>query len=74
MPFVPTDNPAQRLEQMGSLATALTALQMEFSNELTYMPGMVPRSSNQAIIEKGGMQVRNFFGICAIISCLFSLA
>ncbi|EHA8589025.1 putative Histone-lysine N-methyltransferase ATXR5 [Cocos nucifera] len=57
LPFTPTENPARRLEQMGSLATALTALEMEFSNELTYMPGMAPRSANQAILEKGGMQV-----------------
>lgn len=57
LPFTPTENPARRLEQMGSLATALTALKIEFSNELTYMPGMAPRSANQAILEKGGMQV-----------------
>ncbi|XP_073114712.1 probable Histone-lysine N-methyltransferase ATXR5 isoform X2 [Elaeis guineensis] len=57
LPFTPTENLARRLEQMGSLATALTALKMEFSNELTYMPGMASRSANQAILEKGGMQV-----------------
>lgn len=42
---------------MGSLAHALTALQMEFSDDLTYMPGMAPRSANQAEFEEGGMQV-----------------
>ncbi|KAL0350411.1 UNVERIFIED_CONTAM: putative Histone-lysine N-methyltransferase ATXR5 [Sesamum radiatum] len=42
---------------MGSLALALTAQGMEFSNELTYMPDMAPRSANQAIFENGGMQV-----------------
>ncbi|KAF8411670.1 hypothetical protein HHK36_004228 [Tetracentron sinense] len=57
LPFIPTENPARRLEQMGSLATALTALKMEFSDDLTYMPGMAPRSANQARFEKGGMQV-----------------
>ncbi|XP_010931052.1 probable Histone-lysine N-methyltransferase ATXR5 isoform X2 [Elaeis guineensis] len=57
LPFNPTEDPVRRIEQMGSLATALTTLQMEFSNELTYMPGKAPRSANQAILEKGGMQV-----------------
>ncbi|XP_072951665.1 probable Histone-lysine N-methyltransferase ATXR5 [Typha angustifolia] len=57
IPYSPTENRARRLEQMGSLATALTAMQMEFSNELTYMTRMAPRSSNRAYLEKGGMQV-----------------
>lgn len=55
--FTPSEDPSQRLRQMGSLAYALTALQMEFSDDLTYMPGMAPRSSNQAKFEEGGMQV-----------------
>ena len=42
---------------MASLATALTATNTEFSNELTYMPRMAPRSANRASLEKGGMQV-----------------
>ncbi|KAJ4957947.1 hypothetical protein NE237_025058 [Protea cynaroides] len=57
LPFKPTEDPARRLEQMASLATALTATGTEFSNELTYMPGMAPRSANCPSIEKGGMQV-----------------
>ncbi|XP_042495467.1 probable Histone-lysine N-methyltransferase ATXR5 [Macadamia integrifolia] len=57
LPFHPTEDPKRRLQQMGSLATALTALHMEFSNDLTYMPGMAPRSANQARFEKSGMQV-----------------
>ncbi|KAK1300785.1 Histone-lysine N-methyltransferase ATXR5 [Acorus calamus] len=57
LPFSPTEDPARRLEQMSSLATALTSLQMKFSNELTYMSGMAPRSANQASLEKGGMQI-----------------
>ncbi|XP_068662770.1 probable Histone-lysine N-methyltransferase ATXR5 isoform X2 [Aristolochia californica] len=57
LPFNPTEAPVRRLEQMGSLATALRALKMEFSNELTYMAGMAPRSANQAMLENGGMQV-----------------
>ncbi|KAH7680709.1 Histone-lysine N-methyltransferase protein [Dioscorea alata] len=57
LPFVPSEDSKRRLEQMGSLATALTALHMEFSNDLTYMPGMAPRSANRANLEKGGMQV-----------------
>lgn len=42
---------------MTSLASALTALDMEFSDELTYMPGMAPKSANNAKFESGGMQV-----------------
>ncbi|KAJ0976663.1 hypothetical protein J5N97_012137 [Dioscorea zingiberensis] len=57
LPFVPSEDSKQRLEQMRSLATALTALHMEFSNDLTYMPGMAPQSANLANLEKGGMQV-----------------
>ncbi|XP_043723027.1 probable Histone-lysine N-methyltransferase ATXR5 [Telopea speciosissima] len=57
LPFHPTEDPKLRLQQMGSLATALTALRMEFSNDLSYMPGMAPKSANQARFEKGGMQV-----------------
>lgn len=57
LPFVPSEDSKRRLEQMGSLATALTALHMEFSNDLTYMPGMAPRSANRANLERGGMQV-----------------
>ncbi|XP_041009843.1 histone-lysine N-methyltransferase ATXR6 [Juglans microcarpa x Juglans regia] len=57
LPFNPSEDPARRLEQMASLATALTATGTEFSNELTYMPGMAPRSANCAALEQGGMQV-----------------
>lgn len=42
---------------MASLATALTATGAEFSNELTYVAGMAPRSANRAELEKDGMQV-----------------
>ncbi|KAF9609137.1 hypothetical protein IFM89_013391 [Coptis chinensis] len=57
LPFVPTEDHARRLEQMGSLATALTALHIEYSNDLTYICDMAPRSANRAEFEKGGMQV-----------------
>ncbi|XP_020203608.1 probable Histone-lysine N-methyltransferase ATXR5 [Cajanus cajan] len=56
LPYVPTEDPDQRMKQMGSLATALTALNIEFSDHLTYLPGMAPRSANQALLEDGGMQ------------------
>ncbi|AES72827.2 putative histone-lysine N-methyltransferase transcription regulator PHD family [Medicago truncatula] len=56
LPFVPTEDPDRRLKQMASLATALTALDIEFSNKLTYFPGMAPRSANRSILENGGMQ------------------
>ncbi|OIT27026.1 PREDICTED: probable Histone-lysine N-methyltransferase ATXR5 isoform X1 [Nicotiana attenuata] len=57
LPFTPTEDPRRRLVQMTSLASALTALNMEFSDELTYMPDMAPRSANCAKFESGGMQV-----------------
>uniref|UniRef100_A0A2N9IS52 SET domain-containing protein n=1 Tax=Fagus sylvatica TaxID=28930 RepID=A0A2N9IS52_FAGSY len=52
-----SEDPTRRLEQMASLATALTTTRTEFSNELTYMPGMASRSANRAVLELGGMQV-----------------
>ncbi|XP_059304542.1 histone-lysine N-methyltransferase ATXR6 [Lycium ferocissimum] len=57
LPFNPTKDPTRRLEQMTSLATALLAAGAEFSNELTYMEGMAPRSANRAALEREGMQV-----------------
>ncbi|KAF7816669.1 histone-lysine N-methyltransferase ATXR6 [Senna tora] len=57
LPFCPSEDPSRRLEQMASLATALTATNTEFSNELTYIPGMAPKSANRAPLEQGGMQV-----------------
>ena len=57
LPFIPSEDPARRLELMASLATALTSTKTEFSNELTYMPGMATRSANRAALEWGGMQV-----------------
>ncbi|CAN6542383.1 unnamed protein product [Malus baccata var. baccata] len=57
LPFVSSEDPAQRLKQMGSLASALTALHMEFSDNLTYMPRMAHRSANQSKFEDGGMQI-----------------
>ncbi|XP_015057303.1 probable Histone-lysine N-methyltransferase ATXR5 isoform X2 [Solanum pennellii] len=55
--YIPTEDPHRRLVQMASLASALTALDMEFSDELTYMPGMARKSANSANFESGGMQV-----------------
>lgn len=57
MPFISSQDHSERLKQMGTLASALTALQMEFSNDLTYMPGMASTSANQSKFEDGGMQV-----------------
>ncbi|KAM7467658.1 hypothetical protein LguiB_015220 [Lonicera macranthoides] len=56
LPFNPSEDLTRRLEQMASLATALTTTGAEFSNELTYVPGMAPRSANQAALERDGMQ------------------
>lgn len=58
LPYAPSADPQRRIEQMGTLATALTALNMKFSNDLTYMPGMAPKSANKAKLENGGMQVK----------------
>ncbi|OMO87912.1 hypothetical protein CCACVL1_08675 [Corchorus capsularis] len=57
LPFNPTEDPQRRLEQMASLATALKASGAEYSDELTYRPGMALRSANCTALEKGGMQV-----------------
>ncbi|KAK6155562.1 hypothetical protein DH2020_009810 [Rehmannia glutinosa] len=46
LPFIPSEDSVRRLEQMASLATALTATGAEFSNKLTYVTGMAPRSAN----------------------------
>ena len=55
--FSPSEDPARRLEQMASLATALTATRAQFSNDLTYISGMAPKSANNPAYEKDGMQV-----------------
>eukprot|EP01018_Ginkgo_biloba_P029121 Gb_33312 [translate_table: standard] len=57
LPFTPTKDAVRRLQQMASLATALTTVGVQFSDELTYVPGMAPRSANRAAMEKGGMQI-----------------
>nr|GFB25336.1 probable histone-lysine N-methyltransferase ATXR5 [Tanacetum cinerariifolium] len=45
------------MKQMQSLASSLTSLKLEFSNDLTYPPGMASKSANQAFLENGGIQV-----------------
>ncbi|XP_024364099.1 histone-lysine N-methyltransferase ATXR6 [Physcomitrium patens] len=55
LPYVPCAEPQRRLEQMASLATALTSIGVEFTDSLSY--GLAPRSANRAENEKGGMQV-----------------
>lgn len=57
LPYIPAEDSSQRVKQMGSLASALTALRMEFRAELTYMPGMASRRANQSKFEDGCMQV-----------------
>lgn len=57
LPFVPSKDPNQRDAQLRTLASALTTLKMKYSNELTYIPGMAPRSANQSMFEIGGVQV-----------------
>ncbi|KAI4307072.1 hypothetical protein L6164_030302 [Bauhinia variegata] len=57
LPFCPSEDPARRFEQMQSLASALISNNTEFSDKITYMPGMAPRSANRPALEQGGMQV-----------------
>jgi hypothetical protein len=58
LPYIPCTDPQRRLEQMASLATALTSIGVEFTDSLSY--GLAPRSANRAENEKGGMQVPDF--------------
>lgn len=55
LPYVPCTDPQRRIEQMASLATALTAVGVSFTDTLAY--GLAPRSANCASFETGGMQV-----------------
>ncbi|PKU76940.1 histone-lysine N-methyltransferase ATXR6 [Dendrobium catenatum] len=57
LPYSPSESSERRMEQMASLATALTTTGAVFSDKLTYCPGMAPRSANRAELEHGGMQV-----------------
>ncbi|KAJ9541359.1 hypothetical protein OSB04_027865 [Centaurea solstitialis] len=57
LPYTPSEDTKSRLEQMRSLASALTYLSMEFSDDLTYSFDMAPRRANLAMFENGGMQV-----------------
>lgn len=55
LPFNPSEDSTRRLEQMASLATALTGTGVEFSNELAYPPSIAPGSANCSVLERGGM-------------------
>lgn len=55
LPYVPTTDMQRRLEQMASLAAALTGLGVGFSDSLSYV--YAPRTANRAAYEKGGMRV-----------------
>ncbi|KAJ7565479.1 hypothetical protein O6H91_02G062800 [Diphasiastrum complanatum] len=57
LPYTSSKDPACRLEQMASLATALTSMGIEFSDQLTYMASLAPRSANCSRMEQGGMQI-----------------
>ncbi|PKA46213.1 Histone-lysine N-methyltransferase ATXR6 [Apostasia shenzhenica] len=57
LPYNPSDDSVRRMEQMASLATALTTTGAVFSDNLTYCSGMAPRSTNRAFLEQGGMQI-----------------
>jgi ppGpp synthetase/RelA/SpoT-type nucleotidyltranferase len=61
LPFVPIEDVTRRVKQMASLATALSSSKIEFSNDLTYMIDMAPRSSNLARLGVCSMQVRKSF-------------
>ena len=53
---------------MGSLATTLTSIGVEFSDELTYRPGMDLGSANKVMMEKDGMQVKSHWQIQSLYS------
>ncbi|GJZ57601.1 probable histone-lysine N-methyltransferase ATXR5 [Tanacetum coccineum] len=57
LPYAPSEEITRRVKQMRSLASALTSLNMEYSDDLTYSLDMAPRSANLSMYEKGGMQV-----------------
>ena len=57
LPYAPIEETTHKLKQMRSLASALTSLNMEYSDHLTYSFDMAPRSANLSVFEKGGMQV-----------------
>lgn len=57
--YVPCTDHERKIEQMASLATALTSIGVAFNDSLAY--GLAPRSANRAVNEKGGMQVINLF-------------
>ncbi|KAL7612771.1 probable Histone-lysine N-methyltransferase ATXR5 [Lactuca sativa] len=57
LPYTPSNDTDKRLEQMRSLACALTSLNMEYSDDLTYSFDMAPRGANMSSFENGGMQV-----------------
>ncbi|KAG9133981.1 hypothetical protein Leryth_004685 [Lithospermum erythrorhizon] len=69
LPFNPSEDPKRRLEQMASLATALTATGAKYSNELTYVAGMAPRSANSPDLERDGMQVLCKEDVDALTMC-----
>ncbi|CAK9207221.1 unnamed protein product [Sphagnum troendelagicum] len=54
LPYIPCSDPHRRLEQMASLATALTSVGVSFTDKLLY--SFAPRMANTARLEKGGMQ------------------
>ncbi|KAG9131669.1 hypothetical protein Leryth_009419 [Lithospermum erythrorhizon] len=55
--FLPTEDPARRIFQLESLASALTALKMDYTDRLTYLPYMATKSANQAKFENKAMQI-----------------
>ena len=55
LPYVPTSDLQRKLEQMASLAAALTSIGLDFSDSLIYV--YAPRTANRAANEKGGMRV-----------------
>lgn len=55
----PSNDQDRLLEQMRSLATALTTVNIAYSDDLTYPPGCATRECNRPSLEIGGMQVSN---------------
>ena len=68
MPFVPTQDQARILEKMGSIVIVVTSVGVEFSDELTYRPGMDLGLANKDMMEKDGMQVDSHWQIQSLYS------
>jgi myo-inositol catabolism protein IolC len=67
LPYTLCFDPHQQLEQMASLATALTTVGVVFTDKLLY--SLAHQLANNAKLEKGGMQVMGKEGKGTMEAC-----